>query len=130
MSVQDKLAVGLIVGLMLGGCGKDLPPIDEPSVSRHGGSQDTPETAFVAVDELGITTTFDAEGALVTIPVETLSGVGNAAALTVEIVALNADDEAPVRVGTERFSLTEGATDITVRVPDAVAPATQALHAG
>ena len=76
MNGQTRRVVALAVGLTMAACGTDGPPIDEPAVEAHGGAADQTETLYVSVDETQIRTIFDADGATVTVPVETLTGAG------------------------------------------------------
>ena len=106
----------------LAACGSTGPPDTGTLDPESPGEVDRVESVHLRIDEAGITTRFDDDGALVRVPVETLQ-VGAEATLTVSLTSL---DDSAGPSGSATFELEEGTHTIEVRVADYQPPVNQA----
>lgn len=114
--------------LLLGACSDE--PAEPTPISLENtqpGTPEQPKSGALAVDEANIRVAVVADGLEITIPVETLAGVGQKVTLETWLTTLT-DDEGTKYSST--FSLTGGTRDVVIPAVGATLPETQGEQAG
>ncbi|HIN86076.1 MAG TPA: hypothetical protein EYN06_06310, partial [Myxococcales bacterium] len=126
VNIFRNLLLGMGLLVLMTAC-NDGPGDIKISEYTSTGRPDSSRTGALSIDESGIVTRYNEQGAVLTIPVETLGGVGKRVNLDVSITGL-LDDEGPK--GSAVFVLAGGTRLVELLIPGATPTEQQSHQAG